>query len=210
MTDVTTAQLLAEAEKDINRVSGLTEAIKDEVAAVRDALSLLRQSSSANFSETIVYRVIQKLETAVVSLESKSAGYEQEILQILRRIAKRESPPPPSTSITTFQIQQENPMVSIAPGNSPVFTATPVPATSVPSTPPTWTSSDTTNAPITVDPTGLIATVAIPSTAVVGTSFTLEISYTNADGTVATGSTTQTIVSAPSPDITSFTIEQTQ
>lgn len=100
-------------------------------------------------------------------------------------------------------------MLPIAPGNSPVFTATPVPATSVPSTPPTWTSSDTTNAPISVDPTGLIATVAIPASATVGASFTLTISYTNADGTVATGSTTQTIVAPPSPDITSFTIAQT-
>ena len=111
--------------------------------------------------------------------------------------------------ITSFTITQENPMLSISPGNSPVFTATPVPATSVPSTPPTWTSSDTTNAPITVDPTGLIATVSIPAGATVGASFTLTISYTNADGTVATGTTSQTIVAPPSPDSTSFTIAQT-
>lgn len=100
-------------------------------------------------------------------------------------------------------------LLPIAPGNSPVFTATPVPATSVPSTPPGWTSSDTTNAPITVDPTGLVATVAIPANAVVGTQFTLTIHYTNADGSAATGETTQTIVAPASPDITSFTIEQT-
>ena len=113
--------------------------------------------------------------------------------------------------IKRFEINQENSMalLPIAPGNSPVFTATPVPATSAPSTPPTWSSSDTTNAPITVDATGLIASVVIPTTAVVGTSFTLTISYTNADGTVATGTTTQTIVAPASPDITSFTIEQT-
>lgn len=100
-------------------------------------------------------------------------------------------------------------LLPIAPGFSPVFTATPVPSTSLPSTPPTWTSSDTVNAPVSVDSTGLIATVAVPTSAVVGTSFTLSISYTNADGTVATGSFTGSIVSAPSPDITSFTIEQT-
>lgn len=100
-------------------------------------------------------------------------------------------------------------MLTIAPGNSPVFTATPNPADAVPSTPPTWTSSDTTNAPISVDPTGLICTVAIPSGASVGASFTLTISYTNADGTVATGTTTETIVAPPSPDILSFTIVQT-
>jgi hypothetical protein len=110
--------------------------------------------------------------------------------------------------IDGFVISQEPPMLSIIPGNSPQFTATPVPATSVPSTPPTWTSSDTTNAPITVDATGLIATVALPPTAVVGTSFTLTVSYTNADGVVATGSITETIVAPPSPDITSFTVAQ--
>lgn len=114
--------------------------------------------------------------------------------------------------IQSFTIhQQGDPMalLAIAPGNSPVFTATPVPSTSVPSTPPTWVSSDTTNAPITASADGLSVTVAIPTTATVGTAFTLTISYTNADGTVATGTTTQTIVPAPSPDITSFTIAQT-
>ena len=114
--------------------------------------------------------------------------------------------------IDSFTIhQQGDPMalLAIAPGNSPVFTATPVPSTSVPSTPPTWVSSDTTNAPITASADGLSVTVAIPTTAVVGTAFTLTVSYTNADGTVATGTTTQTIVPAPSPDITSFTIAQT-
>jgi hypothetical protein len=113
--------------------------------------------------------------------------------------------------IEGFEIvqQETSTMLPIAPGFSPVFTATPVPSTSVPSTPPTWTSSDTTNAPITVDPTGLIATAAIPASATVGATGTFNISYTNADGTVATGSFSWTIVAAPSPDITSFTIAQT-
>jgi hypothetical protein len=65
------------------------------------------------------------------------------------------------------------------------------------------------NAPIVIDPTGLVATVAIPATAVVGTSVTLSISYTNADGTAATGSAAFTIVAAPPSDITSFTVAQT-
>jgi len=133
----------------------------------------------------------------------------REVVKLLKKLVKEERPKP---SITRFVItQEENPMglLAIAPGNSPVFTATPVPSTSVPSTPPTWTSSDTVNAPIDVDSTGLVATVAIPSTAVVGGSFTLTASYTNADGTVATGSISLTIVAPPSPDITSFTIAQT-
>ena len=110
--------------------------------------------------------------------------------------------------ITHFHIKEIF-MFPIAPGFNPVYTATPVPEGSVPSTPPTWTSSDTTNAPVTVDASGLVATVAIPSTAVVGTAFTLTVSYTNADGIVATGSLSQTIVAAPPADITSFTIAQT-
>lgn len=129
---------------------------------------------------------------------------EREQLHVLREIQRELKPP----RIDRFLIKEIT-MLPIAPGFSPVYTAIPVPAGTFPSTPPTWTSSDTTNAPISVDPTGLIATVAIPATAVVGTSFTLSISYTNADGSVATGSLTQTIVAAPSPDITSFTIAQT-
>lgn len=127
-----------------------------------------------------------------------------EAVKLLKKLVNEEEP-----QITGFVIQQENPMLSIAPGNSPVFTATPVPSTSVPATPPTWTTSDEVNAPISVDPTGLIATVDIPATATVGASFTLTISYTNADGHVATGSISESIVAAASPDISSFTIAQT-
>lgn len=122
---------------------------------------------------------------------------EREILRLLR-----------VSHIDSFTIQGDD-MLPIAPGFSPVFTATPVPASSVPAPgqPLTWTSSDTVNFPITS--VGLVATAAIPTTAVVGTTGTLSISYTNADGTVATGSLAWTIVAAPSPDITSFTIAQT-
>jgi hypothetical protein len=102
-------------------------------------------------------------------------------------------------------------LLPIAPGFSPVFTATPNPIGTVlgPGVVATTTSSDTVNAPVTTDASGLVATVAIPLTAVVGTSFTLTTTATNVDGTVATGSATFTIVAAPSPDVTSFTINQT-
>lgn len=117
--------------------------------------------------------------------------------------------------IVGFTISQQGDenmaLLPIAPGFSPVFTATPVPAGTFPAPGniPTWVSSDTVNAPITVDPTGLIATAAIPTTAVVGTAFTLTINYTNADSTVATGTASFTIVAAPPSDIQSFTIAQT-
>jgi hypothetical protein len=122
---------------------------------------------------------------------------------------------PEPAEVESFSITQTGApnmaLIAIAPGSSPVFTATPVPAGTAPGPGlvPTWTSSDTVNAPVTADPTGLIGTVAIPTSAVVGTSFTLTVSLTNADGTVATGSASFTIVAAPSPDVTSFTIAQT-
>ncbi len=111
--------------------------------------------------------------------------------------------------ICSFTISQGANMLPIEPGNSPVFTATPEPSSAVLHTPPTWTTSDETNAPISVDSTGLVATVNIPTSATVGASFVLTISYTNPDGTVATGSTSQTIVAPQAPDVTSFSISQT-
>lgn len=113
-------------------------------------------------------------------------------------------------SISAFEIRRIT-MLPIAPGFSPVYTATPIPAGTFPAPGnlPAWTSSDTTNAPVTADATGLVATVAIPASAVVGTVFTLTVTYTNADGTVATGTLSQTIVNAPPSDITSFSIAQT-
>ena len=119
-------------------------------------------------------------------------------------------------NIVGFVISQQGdnmpPLLPIAPGFSPVFTATPVPSTAVPnpSTPPVWTSSDTVNFPISTNLTNpLQVTVDIPSTATVGAAGTISLSYTNADGSVATGSFSWTIEAAPSPDITSFTIAQT-
>lgn len=172
--------------------------------------------------------LLELIDTTIHTIERQARRLEQQeredretlrlILRELRKISAELSPPlpPPPHPITSFVITQQGdptmPLLPIAPGFSPVFTATPVPAGSVPNlaTPPTWTSSDTTNASISVDSTGLVCTVAIPATAVVGTSVTLSISYTNADGTVATGSISITIVAAPSPDITSFSIVQTQ
>lgn len=132
---------------------------------------------------------------------------QERTIYLLREVIRQLRPP-----ITGFVIQGDS-MLPIAPGFAPGFTATPAPAGAVPApgNPVTWTSSDTTNAPVTPnasDPTGLTATVNIPANAVVGTAFTLSVSYTNADGTVATGSASFTIVAAPSPDITGFTIVQ--
>lgn len=101
-------------------------------------------------------------------------------------------------------------LLPIAPGFTPGFETTTLPAGTVPNPAslPVWTSSDSTNAPIQPNPadsTGLSTFVAIPSSAAVGAQFTLTITYTNADETTATQSATFVIVAAPSPDITGFT-----
>lgn len=101
-------------------------------------------------------------------------------------------------------------LLPIAPGYTPGFSTTSLPAGTSPNTAtlPVWTTSDTTNAPLQsnlADATGLSTYVAIPTAAVVGTTFVLTITYTNADATVATESGSFTIVAAPSPDITGFT-----
>lgn len=147
------------------------------------------------------------LEARIIELLEENLFINCRILHELRAIRHELNPHP----ITHFTIQ-ETTMQPIAPGFSPQFTATPQPAGNVlnPTQPvPTWTSSDPTNAPVTADKSGLVATVAIPSTATVGATFTLTINYTNADGTAATGAADFTIVAAPAMDITRFTIAQT-
>lgn len=109
---------------------------------------------------------------------------------------------------TSFHSTQENPMQAFTPGSTIIVDFTPVPENATLTTPPTIVSSDNTNAPITVDPTGLIATINAPSDAVVGTAVTLTISYTNPDGTSATGAFSDTIVAAV-VDVTGFTSAQT-
>lgn len=121
-------------------------------------------------------------------------------------------------SLTIHQTKEHHmPLTAFAPGNTAGFTVTTAPEGSVPAAgnPVQWTTSDTTNAPVTAnpdDPTGLTASVTFPTNAVEGASFVLTAEYLNADGNVATGSFSGTIVAAPPPpvtDITSLTITQT-
>lgn len=205
MSEETTPALLAEAEKDIDRVAGLTQATRDEVSAVRSALSLLKTSSSANFPETIVFHVVQKLESAVVGLESKTAGYEQEIIHILRRIAKRESPPPPFTPATSVTITQTGtPMLPISPGNSPTFQAVLQPVNAGPFTAAqvAWSVSGDPGAsvaPITTDTTNLSATLTLTPAVVIGATLTLAVTVTNQDGSTVSATDVLTVVSATTP-----------
>jgi hypothetical protein len=152
--------------------------------------------------------LLREMLTAIRA-DSKTLRDAVEILRDIRRLLER-----PLNHITGFTPITERgdsmALVPIAPGFTPGFSTTTIPAGAVPNpaTPPAWTSSDTTNAPLqpnTVDSTGLSTYVAIPATATVGATFALTISYTNADGTVATQTDSFTIVAAPSPDITGFT-----
>jgi hypothetical protein len=131
------------------------------------------------------------------------------LLREIYRVLQRDYQP-----ITGFQPikEQGDPMtlLPIAPGFTPGFSTTTLPAGTVPNpnSKPVWTTSDTVNAPLQANPadaTGLSTYVAIPATAAVGTTFSLTINYTNADGTVATQTNSFVIVAAPSPDITGFT-----
>jgi hypothetical protein len=140
-------------------------------------------------------------ETQIIQLLKK-------ILAVLESIQKAVTPPDVKSFLITKGVINMA-LLPIAPGFVPGFTATPTPSDSVPSVAPVWISSDVVNAPVTAAANGLTAVVNVPLNAVVGTSFTLTVTYTNADGTVATGVATFTIVAAPSPDITSFTITQT-
>lgn len=110
-----------------------------------------------------------------------------------------------------------SPMQLIAPGSSPQFGVTPTPAgvvTQAANT--TWTSSDPTNAPVTIDasdPTGLTATVNLGTAAVVGSDLTLTWSYKNpSDGTVVNVVGVFPVVAAAPPpptDVTGGTMVQT-
>jgi hypothetical protein len=135
---------------------------------------------------------------------------EEKQLHVLREIEKELHPQ--HNNVTHFIIKEIfMALTPVAPGFSPVYTATIVPAGNIlnPAQPvPVWTSSDP-KAPVTADATGLVATVTVAADAAVGEQFTLTITYLNADGTTATGTLDQTIVAAPATDVTSFSISQT-
>ena len=134
----------------------------------------------------------------ILQVDQSIDGYVSQIVSDLQ---------PPQ--ITGFTKIQEITMVPLAPGQTATFSTTPIPSTSVPvAANIVWSSSDTTNAPTspnTADTTGLSTLIAFPTTAVVGTTFSLTVSYTNSDGTVASQSNSFTIVAPPSPDVTGFT-----
>lgn len=99
-------------------------------------------------------------------------------------------------------------ITGIVPGATGTFVERPLPAGSVQPTGviAAWTSSDPTNAPVTVAADGITASVAIQNPTPI-TSFTLTASKTLPDGSVVTSGPV-TIPILP-PPVTSLEIDQT-
>lgn len=100
-------------------------------------------------------------------------------------------------------------MIPLAAGQTATFSTTPIPTGSAPDpSKVTWSSSDTTNAPVVVNPSdasGLSAQVTFPSTVTAGLTFILTVNYENSDGTFASQANSFTTVAAPPSDVTGFT-----
>jgi hypothetical protein len=148
----------------------------------------------------------RKLDKILACFEQLSYVLEEQnrlLREILHRLPHYGHP------ITGFTAIQETSMVPLAAGQTATFSTTPIPSTSVPiASSIVWTSSDTTNAPVTpntADPTGLSTLVVFPSTVVAGVTFSLTVSYTNADATIATETTSFTTVAPAASDVTGFT-----
>lgn len=107
----------------------------------------------------------------------------------------------------------QQPVIGIVAGATGTFSAIPadaqdnqvaLPAGIVP----TWTSSDTTNAPVVASADGLSVTITVPADAPVGTEFTLSVQATLEDGTVPTGSTTVPFLASAPSVVAKFVIVQ--
>jgi len=99
-------------------------------------------------------------------------------------------------------------MMPLTPGSSPQFTATPQPVPLPDGVIPTWSISPAAAGMVSADPTGLVATVAIASTAAPGMNFVLGVQASMPDGTTPNGSLALTVVAAM-VETTSFDIVQT-
>jgi hypothetical protein len=92
-------QLETAATADLKRANEFLTDLRAEVRVLREILTDLRKSSNADFGETLVAKVILRLEESISELERKAAKYEEaaacEILRLMRWIESH--PCPPST-----------------------------------------------------------------------------------------------------------------
>lgn len=142
------------------------------------------------------------LERRIEEIERQLTHLRDDVKRILRLLDRRKFP-------STLTLK-EHCMIPLDPGNSPVFTATAQPdGTSFGSQVPAWAISDASYT-LSPDATGVNCTVAIPSTATVGSSVTLTATVTSEDGSkTATGQVTFTIGAPPAQFPTSLGVAQT-
>jgi hypothetical protein len=147
-----------------------------------------------------LHRSLKKIER----LLERSVALQDESLKVLECIESKLPPKPVFAGFVITQLKEgefdmpaQEPVVGIKIGATGTFLATPVDAQgNVVTLPagivPTWTSTDTLNAPVVAATDGLTATDTVPSTtsaALVGTNFTLSVTATLADGTAGSGTT---------------------
>jgi hypothetical protein len=197
--------LQAELDAKMGEVSGLLSASTTDIAAIREALELLKRSSNSTFPGTIVFDAIQKFETAIERIEVKTVHYEGQILGILDRIRREilRHNHNPATSVTITQIGS-SPMLSISPSNAPQFQAALQPANAGPfvASNVAWSVTGDPGAStsqIPSDPTGLTVTLTLTPETVVGSTLSLNVVVTNQDGTSVTATDVLTVVSSGTP-----------
>jgi hypothetical protein len=142
----------------------------------------------------------------ILKTQSEQTRLLKEILHGLRALSRQLKHLNPR-NVTAAQVKETSLMAN-TPGSSHVFTVTlePADATFVPTSAVfTVTGIDESN--LTVDPSGLSATLAIPADAVVGSGVAINWSYTNADGTTAAASDSFTVEAAVI-DVTGATISE--
>lgn len=156
----------------------------------------------------------------IEKLLERSVCLQLESLAVLQQIAQRLAPEVKGFRITQLIYEGDSPMPTQAPvigivaGATGSFLATPVDANGVAlALPagiiPVWVSSDPVNAPVVASADGLTATITTLATAPAGTTFTLSLSATLADGTVPAGTTPVPFLAAVPDVVASFVITQT-
>jgi hypothetical protein len=203
--------LQAELDAKMGEVSGLLSASTADIAAIREALELLKRSSNSTFPGTIVFDAIQKFETAIERIEVKTVHYEGQILGILDRI--RHNLPTPTTisrssavQFTGESITMANNALTLNVGQSaqasPVtFLADGVTPSGATYSASTYTFSDP-SATVTLNSDGVTATVAGVATSTGPINGSVSFTATDTDGAVSTWTqpfTVQTGTVAPPP-----------
>jgi len=158
--------------------------------------------------------LLELLDTLLKTIERQTRRLDHEaeedretlhlILRELKRIAQELQPPshpPPPSNLATSIVFKENSMLSTTGGNTLVYTGTLAPAGSVFAPDATFTASSNDPAVVpTVDATGLVVTVPLPTGWVESTTTPLAISYVMS-ASINTGQTLSATItpSAPPP-----------